>query len=107
MYFANRGVYEPYAGICDFVESLGVSKIGILIGEDTYEYPLWVRLKNENTKMIQVVGNEGTESPECIIAIDQDISTGDKYTYAGKVFKCAYNYEGDSLYAVLVESSEI
>lgn len=106
MYFANRGVYEPYAGICNFVESLGVSKIGILVGTDTYEYPLWVRLKNENTKIIQVVEKDGMESPECIIAIDQDISIGDEYTYAGQLFKCVYNYEENSLYAVLVESSK-
>lgn len=102
MYFANRDVYEPYKEICDYVKALGATKIGIFLETDTYEYPLWLKLKNERTKIIQVVPESVTEVPECIIAINRGAPVGCEFSYADIIYTCIYNYEEDDSYAILV-----
>ena len=106
MYFVNRNLYEQYVGVCDYVDTLHLSKIGMLLGTDTFEYPLWVRLKNENTDLIQVVPGRETEIPECIVAIFQNMPVGCEYAYAGELYTCVYNYAGDPGFAVLLLSTD-
>jgi hypothetical protein len=46
LYFSNRPeLFEPYVRAADTLRSRECSQIGMLLGEDDYEYPLWVLLK--------------------------------------------------------------
>jgi len=42
-YFANQGSLQTaYAGAADWIRRSGVQEVGLMLGEDDWEYPLWV-----------------------------------------------------------------
>ena len=74
LYFVHRNYYtEAYKEIINEISLAEVAEIGLLLGGDTYEYPLWVALKDENTEIHPVVleNSDVIWYPECIIAIDR------------------------------------
>lgn len=59
-YFTNRiQDYPAYSQICQYVIDKGFSNIGLYMGEDNYEYPLWYSLRDTVRRMEHVyVTNE-------------------------------------------------
>lgn len=78
-YYAMRGSeYEPYMDICKRIQEKKYSDIGLCIGENDYEYPLWYVLKDTGVRIEHVlVKNESSVYidedfvPDCIIWIGQ------------------------------------
>ena len=104
MYFANRGEYPQYSDVMHYVKEKGFSEIGIYLGLDTYEYPLWVGLKNSDTRIIQVVPDDANaaEVPECIIAIHAGgFAVGQDFEYLGNIYTCTFTADESDEYTVL------
>lgn len=106
LYFRNRGsCLKGYEALIEKVMQTKDVDIGLLLSGDTYEYPLWVGLKNKNTALHHIVfeNSEITWYPQCIAAIDRNIKEGEQIEYGKHRYKCVWNYEGDSNYAVLID----
>lgn len=103
-YFHNwkETKYVAYRDIADYIKDNNIEKIGILMTEDTYEYPLWGMLRGydcqiEHVKVDNLSGKyeDLTFQPDCIFVYlreDDDtiyyhgaeytrIDVGDYYTY--------------------------
>lgn len=93
-YFTNRtSEYEPYVQISQYIAENGFRQIGLSMGEDNYEYPLWYLLKNSADRIEHVcVQNESAVYadcsfiPECIIRIGTMPEKG--------VELCGQSYDG-------------
>lgn len=108
MYFLDRDQVDIYDSLCSYIEDLHVEKIGIYLGGDTYEYPIWTRLKNDKTEIIQVVPDMEYESamPECILVIQANLGIEEDLYFHGQKFLPVYTYDSDSYdYCVLLPSS--
>lgn len=104
LYFVHRNYYtEAYKEIINEISLAEVAEIGLLLGGDTYEYPLWVALKDENTEIHPVVleNSDVIWRPEYIIAIDRGIGEGEYIIYGRSRYECIWNFENDSNYAIL------
>ena len=56
-YFINRlGLYDVFHNATLFIDSLGVTKIGLIQGYSNYEYPLW-RFLNKEKNSIKLLNN--------------------------------------------------
>ncbi len=54
-YFSDRIYLEkPYVEAANFLKSRGCSQIGLSLGDDPWEYPLWVVLKAHNKQQVYV-----------------------------------------------------
>lgn len=91
-YFVNRvPEYEEYAALCDAVKAGGYKTVGLIIGENTYEYPLLVMLQDSVSAIEHInVTNESSRytdtafQPDCIICIDVSPDAG--FTCNGKAY---------------------
>jgi hypothetical protein len=53
-YFNSRpSMRKPYIGAANFIKSQGCDRVGLAIGNDDWEYPLWV-LMHDNRKPVQI-----------------------------------------------------
>lgn len=78
-YFVSRseGVAESYKEIADFITDGSYKTVGLLIGKDSYEYPLDVMLDDVRIEHINVTNEtekyEDTEfTPDIIVSIEYD-----------------------------------
>jgi len=104
MYFIDSGEVAQYLAISDYVRNKNYHNIGIYLGGNRYEYPIWVALKNDTTKIIQVVpGNlNASEQPECIIAIyNGGFKVGTEFEYLNKRYVCTFTADESGEYSVL------
>jgi len=54
-YFSNRPFLKgTYTGAVDFLNSKRCSNIGLSMGKDPWEYPLWVLLQQNNQKIVKI-----------------------------------------------------
>ncbi len=54
-YFSNRPFLKgTYTGAVDFLNSKKCSNIGLSMGKDPWEYPLWVLLQQNNQKIVKI-----------------------------------------------------
>lgn len=91
-YFVNRtDEYEPYLAICREIADDGFTQIGLYMGEDHYEYPLWRMLPESVSRLEHVlVSNESAVYaddsflPECIIWLG---AVTDKVEYNGTAYE--------------------
>ena len=99
LYFANRPVQEQYKSAIEYVEKSGARDIGILTDGDSYEYPIWVALKKENTTLHPIVLEEPIENwhPQYIISVCRGMEIGEVISYGEQEFECInqWNYEND------------
>lgn len=69
-YFYNRSnIADVYLVSCRFIRDRGYGKVGLILGEDSYEYPLWSMLQGYAERIEHVqIGNESGiyEDPEYI-----------------------------------------
>ncbi len=105
LYFLNRQEEtEPYRELTATAEKMGAKNIGLLLGGDTYEYPLWVALKNENTTIHPIVLSDKNIfwQPECILAVHTgDMEIGTCIEYGTDIYRCIWNYGENADYAIL------
>ncbi|VAX35701.1 FIG00556318: hypothetical protein [hydrothermal vent metagenome] len=86
-YFAKRpSLKDPYVQASKYIKSISPNSIGLFLGQDSWEYPLWVLLKNSDKKDFRIehinVNNDsfkehnpyplGEFRPEVIVYIDSD-----------------------------------
>lgn len=54
-YFRNwPGLKDPYMEAVQFIKSKGCSDVGIILGEDDWEYPFFVLLQKDNTRVFRI-----------------------------------------------------
>lgn len=76
-YFTNRDYeYETYVNITQIVRENNFNEIGLKIGEDIYEYPIWkmlsdvaIRIEHVNVENMSVQYADNSFTPDCIIWI--------------------------------------
>lgn len=99
LYFVNRPIGEQYKSAIEYIEKSGAKNIGILTDADSYEYPIWVALKDESTTIHPIVLEEPIEGwhPQCIISVCKDMKVGETISYGEWQYQCMYqwNYESD------------
>ena len=101
-YFVNYpALYPVYISLTDYIKSCEeANNIGILLGEDTWEYPLWKMLSDK--RIIQVVpGKTEGEMPDYILAINRDMDASGSFIYLGTTFKPVYFYEDNKNFIIL------
>ena len=92
-YFVNRHVeYEPYAALCAAIDEGGYVSVGLTMGADDYEYPLWRMLPDEVMRIEHVgVTNQSADyadssfRPDCIIWLGAEPDA--PYEYNGKIYE--------------------
>lgn len=114
-YFRFNDRYTAYGQLIDKTEELGVTKIGLSISGDGYDYPLWLmyRRADKTVRLYHVILDEDdandmdgqTEFPECILYVEHGtIAVGESVTYHGTQYECVYvsDVNPDAPDAVLV-----
>lgn len=73
-FYSQNYLYDEYKEVCDMIPE-ETKKIGLLLGSDTYEYPVWQRLEGSDIYMNHImVNNESSQFedekfiPDCIIS---------------------------------------
>lgn len=105
LYFKNREDNKDiYKAIVEEIQGKDVAEIGLLLGGDTYEYPLWVALKDKDTELHHVVLEDigSVRTLDCIISIYRNIGFGECLTYGTQMYQCIWNYEDDSNFSILI-----
>jgi hypothetical protein len=92
LYFAKRPLAETYETLCQLAE--GCEQVGIYASGDSYEYPLWVKLKEDSDGTCQIENIVPEEEisgfePDCIIVLDRECTE--------------YEYHDRSYYAIRTE----
>lgn len=100
LYFAKRNLIGIYVNLCDLAKNSG--KVGIYASNDAYEYPLWVRLKEQSAgscTIENIVPEKEIESfePDCIIVLDNICP---EYEYHGQRYQAVW-MDDSGLYAML------
>ena len=90
LYFVKRDLSAVYEKLSSM--AYGMRNVGILASNDAYEYPLWVRLKeqaNGSVRIENVVPGEEVKGfmPECIIVLDNICP---EYEYRGKTYRAVW-----------------
>lgn len=109
-YFVNNKIRGSYNDIKVYTETEGCRNIGLYMGGDSYEYPLWVYLEQAQRMEHVLVEDEYLQkledasfNPECIISINKGKCVLDqKLMYHGTDYICRYVSSHDSRYAVFV-----
>ncbi|WP_071517274.1 glycosyltransferase family 39 protein [Geitlerinema sp. PCC 9228] len=109
LYFINRpDLQQPYTAATDWLRSQSCSQIGLSIGGDTWEYPLWmllgeeiggnpVRIKHVNVSNKTSVGavfQKETFTPCAIFAYDSDAAQQSELTENQRKYTQAWSQEG-------------
>ncbi|MBD5541544.1 MAG: hypothetical protein HDR00_10220 [Lachnospiraceae bacterium] len=100
LYFAKRDLRETYENLSSL--AYGAQNVGIYASADAYEYPLWVRLKEQSKESVciqNIVPGEEIKDfmPECIIVLDNICPI---YEYRGQTYKAVW-IESTGLYSIL------
>lgn len=77
-YFQSRSdITEEYKQACEYAKSVNAESIGLYLGEDSYEYPIWYELKYSAKRIEHVMVCNDTKKyedetfiPECILSSD-------------------------------------
>lgn len=105
LYFLNRQeMTEPYKAILEHISDMDTHSIGLLLGGDDYEYPLWEALKTKDCVIHPVVLGEerGEWEPQVIIAVGQgEIRVTDEIAFGNNMYRCIWNYGNDVDCAIL------
>ncbi|MFI3238434.1 MAG: glycosyltransferase family 39 protein [Lachnospiraceae bacterium] len=97
LYFFVRPESTAYTQICDYILEGDVDELGIILGIDTYEYPLWTGLAQDlpTIKHINVTSQplSAYEDPDYVPDMIVDIYTNnyqlyDQITYNGHTYVC-------------------
>ncbi len=96
-YFANRpSLKDPYLEKCGYLRSIGCYSIGIHTGPDTWEYPLWIIMRQNHAGNVRIehiyvkndsnqyVSNLTSFVPRAII--DFSLSNDNKINFKGRTF---------------------
>lgn len=100
-YFASRSTeYEPYTALCTAIDNIGGTSVGLVMGSDDYEYPLWKMFPRRVTRTEHIgVVNASADyadpvfQPDCIVWLGTRPDT--PYEYNGRTYeKCIDCGEG-------------
>lgn len=106
-YFTTRGsVRDEYLNICSYLKEAETKNIGILLGEDTYEYPIQYMLKHSVERIEHVlVGNDTGKCedpsfvPDYIIA--EEIFAQEELEVGTHRYKRVVNGENMNVYEMI------
>lgn len=107
-YFQDEGKREAYKSLVKYIKEKQYNRIGILLGENDYEYPLWVALKNENTQLKHIVFSKESihETFDCIIAVNQNLFIDDSLEYGNINYRCVFDFDNTGCYTVLLNEKK-
>lgn len=88
----KKGSISAYDSVTNSVEKSGFASIGLEVESNSYEYPIWAMLSNDNIHIESFVEIDNITSkyddksffPDCIITIDHDKK--DSINYHGNVY---------------------
>lgn len=87
----NRGLYAEYNEVCGYLENAGQGVLGLVLGGDSYEYPIWARLDDHIGEICHImVQNESAkyEKDDFIPAyIISDQINEDRITYGEEEYE--------------------
>ena len=89
-FYARQSIYEDYKEVCGSVAGDGPGKIGLILGQDSYEYPIWQAM-NGHAEEIRHVMVENESSPYEIKEYVPDVmlissDKGDKIKYGSEIY---------------------
>ena len=83
------------------IQANGWKNIGLLLGSDSYEYPLWkvlgdngYTIKHVNVDNETAIYEDKSFVPDCIIVVGNNVSTSD-YECHGVLYHSVYKYSDD------------
>lgn len=93
-YYHRSNLTDAYVDSCRFIIDGGYGRVGIILGEDSYEYPLWSILMKHTERIEHVsVGNESgvyedsEYIPECIFVSGRNDSDQDVMEVHGRIYR--------------------
>ena len=102
-YFKVKEVFDQFNDTATEVKNGGYKNMGLIVGNDSYEYPMWKMTEGFIERIEHVcVDNETAvyedESfvPDCIVSVD--VETGDEIDCAGNTYKLVKDTDGMKLY---------
>ena len=89
-FYARQSIYEDYKEVCGSIAGDGPEKIGLILGQDSYEYPIWQAM-NGHAEEIRHVMVENESSPYEIKEYVPDVmlissDKGDKIKYGSEIY---------------------
>lgn len=105
---------EAYKEMTSYVKEKGYEEVGILIGLDSYEYPLWYGMNGVTIKHVILDSksyllkyvNE-SDALDCILVIEAGkYKVGCSFTYHGATYQSIWNYKDHFDYAILEKVKE-
>ena len=104
-YFARRNLYEDYNNAAEYIKDNDFTEIGIIVGNDSYEYPFWKLVEKDVERIEHVCVENDTNRyddknfvPQCILSSDVDVFP--EITYHGAVYKNVFVESSVSMYVV-------
>ncbi len=102
-YFKDKEVFDQFNDTANEVVDGGYKNMGLIVGNDSYEYPLW-KMTEGSVERIEhvcvdnetIIHEDGGFIPECIVAVD--VETGDVISYHGNDYKLIKDTDGMKLY---------
>lgn len=89
-FYARQSIYEDYKEVCDSIAGGGPEKIGLILEQDSYEYPIWQAM-NGHAEEIRHVMVENESSPyeakeyvPDVMLVSSD--KGDKIKYGSEIY---------------------
>lgn len=89
-FYARQNIYEDYKLVCDKAVSSGYQKIGLILQQDSYEYPIWQALNGHTGEIRHIlVENESSVYekegffPDAIIS---SVDKGEKIEYNSDIY---------------------
>lgn len=78
-FYARQSICEDYKAVCEAVSDGGYTKIGLLLQQDSYEYPIWQALKGQAEEIRHVmVENESSAYEAAGFKPDAILSSSDQ-----------------------------
>lgn len=102
-YFRNNsGITKEYVNACSVIENLGCERVGLMLGEDTYSYPIMYMLKHDVKRIEHIAVSNETQkyedlayTPDCIISVGD---LGDWTEFRNNYYERIYAGEALNVY---------
>ena len=108
-YICGEGNTGDYQDIVKEIEARGYHNIGLLTGNDTFEYPLWCMLRGYSCRVEHISVDNMTDiyedanfTPDCILVRDWEPEL-DAYDYAGMHYVRLNTDKGIGTYLLVLE----
>ncbi len=103
-YFTNRmDVADDYFGACTFINDNHYDSVGLMMGGDCYEYPIWAGINRK--AIIDCIDESGDHAyrPDCILS-SYLIAGSEEYDLMGEKYVLKWSAEDQNMFVYQKES---